>query len=79
MRDRLDGLLVLVLTLLLGGTGTLSRGAEGGLPAPAAHTDSSAEWEQLRVKLFGARPIDVSRSRVQLSVPLRDALPQRVR
>ena len=73
MRDRLNGLLALALTLLLGGASTWSRAAEGGLPAPAAHTDSSAEWEQLRGKLFGTRPIDTSRSRVQLIVPLRAA------
>jgi len=73
MRDRLNGLLALALTLLLGGASTWSRAAEGGLPAPAAHTDSSAEWEQLRGKLFGTRPIDTSRSRVQVIVPLRAA------
>jgi|EndMetStandDraft_4_1072995.scaffolds.fasta_scaffold196831_2 sulfur-oxidizing protein SoxY len=73
MRDRLNGLLALALTLLLGGASTWSRAAEGGLPAPAAHTDSSGEWEQLRGKLFGTRPIDTSRSRVQLIVPLRAA------
>src|SRR4029079_7465327 len=69
MPDRLNGLLALALTLLLGGASTWSRAAEGGLPAPAAHTDSSGEWEQLRGKLFGTRPIDTSRSRVQLIVP----------
>lgn len=73
MHDRRNGLMALVLTLVLGGTAALSRAAEGGLPAPAAHTDSSPEWEHLRAKLFGTRPIDVSRSRVQLSVPLRAA------
>jgi len=71
MRDPRTAVLALALTLLLGGAP--SRAAEGGLPAPAAHSDSSPEWEQLRAKLFGTRPIDTSRSRVQLNVPLRAA------
>src|SRR5215510_14983654 len=73
MRHPRTGLLALALTLLLGVASALSRAAEGGLPAPAAHSDSSPEWEQLRAKLFGTRPIDTSRRRVQLSVPLRAA------
>src|SRR5262252_2496928 len=73
MRDTHERLLALALTLLLAGAGALSRAAEGGLPAPAAHSDSSPQWEQLRTKLFGTRTIDVSRSRVQLNVPLRAA------
>ena len=73
MRDSHKHLLALALTLLLGGASAVSRAAEGGLPAPAAHSDSSPQWEQLRTKLFGTRPIDVSRSRVQLNVPLRAA------
>jgi sulfur-oxidizing protein SoxY len=47
--------------------------AVGGLPTRTAHTDSSPEWEGLRVKLFQARPIEVADSRVQLIVPLRAA------
>ena len=44
-----------------------------GLPAPAAHGDSSPEWEKLRVKLFAARPIDASPGTVQIVAPLRAA------
>jgi sulfur-oxidizing protein SoxY len=72
-RPTRKGFLALTLTLALSGMATVSRAAEGGLPAPAAHTDSSPEWEMLREKLFGTRPIDTSRSRVQLNVPLRAA------
>jgi sulfur-oxidizing protein SoxY len=73
MRNPHLGLLALALTLLLGAASSPSRAAVGGLPPPAAHSDSSPEWERLRAKLFGARPIDTSRSRVQLNVPLRAA------
>ena len=44
-----------------------------GLPAPAAHADSSPEWEKLRVKLFAARPIDATPGTVQIVAPLRAA------
>jgi sulfur-oxidizing protein SoxY len=47
--------------------------APGGLPAPAAHTDSSPEWESLRDKLFGARPVDATPGTVQIIAPLRAA------
>ena len=50
----------------------LAPAAVGGLPN-AAHGDSSPEWERLRGKLFGTRPIEAGNSRVQLIVPLRAA------
>ena len=50
-----------------------ARAAPGGLPAPAAHTDSSPEWESLRTKLFGSRPVDATPGTVQISAPLRAA------
>jgi sulfur-oxidizing protein SoxY len=50
-----------------------AHAAVGGLPAAAAHTDSSPEWENLRSKLFGTRPIVATPSQVQLIVPLRAA------
>ncbi len=56
----------------LGSTG-LAHAAVGGLPAPAAHADSSPEWDKLRAKLFGDRAIETAASRVQLIVPLRAA------
>lgn len=46
--------------------------APGGLPS-ATHSDSSPEWERLRDKLFGNRPIVAYPSQVQLVVPLRAA------
>jgi sulfur-oxidizing protein SoxY len=49
------------------------RAAPGGLPSNVAHTDSSPEWERLRGKLFGSRPIETTASKVQLLVPLRAA------
>jgi sulfur-oxidizing protein SoxY len=52
---------------------TAAHAAVGGLPAAAAHTDSSPEWENLRSKLFGTRPIVATPSQVQLIVPLRAA------
>lgn len=42
-----------------------------GLPAPAAHADSSPEWENLRQKLFQSRPIDATPGTVQIIAPLR--------
>jgi sulfur-oxidizing protein SoxY len=50
-----------------------ARAAIGGLPSNTGHADSSPEWEQLRGKLFGARPIDAGSGRVQLIAPLRAA------
>lgn len=47
--------------------------APGGLPPPAAHTDSSPEFERVRQQLFGTRPITATPSRVELVVPLRAA------
>jgi sulfur-oxidizing protein SoxY len=49
------------------------RAAPGGLPTNVGHADSSPEWERLREKLFGSRPIAADGSRVQLIVPLRAA------
>lgn len=45
--------------------------AVGGLPTKTAHGDSSPEWEQLRSKLFQARPIETADPKVQLIAPLR--------
>jgi len=50
-----------------------SLAAVGGLPTNTGHTDSSAEWENLRGKLFGSRNVDASSGRVQLIAPLRAA------
>jgi sulfur-oxidizing protein SoxY len=50
----------------------VARAAIGGLPS-ASHTDSSPEWEKLRAKLFGTRPITAGAGKVQLIVPLRAA------
>lgn len=64
---------VLVAGLLcLGAAGPVAA-AVGGLPTATAHTDSSPEWENLRSKLFQARPIETAASKVQLIVPLRAA------
>lgn len=52
--------------------GAPALAAIGGLPN-AAHGDSSPEWEKLREKLFGTRPIQAAPSQVQLLVPLRAA------
>ncbi len=46
--------------------------AIGGLPS-AAHGDSSPEWDHLRDKLFGDRPLVADGSVVQLIAPLRAA------
>ncbi len=65
--------------VLLGGAAALActvaapaSAAVGGLPS-AAHGDSSPEWEALRERLFGRRPIRTEQSQVQLLVPLRAA------
>lgn len=67
---------VLVMTrgaLALAVVTPLARAIPGGLPAPAGHTDSSPEWDNLRQKLFQSRPIDTTRSMVQVMAPLRAA------
>ena len=56
----------------LGSAPLWGRAAVGGLPS-AAHGDSSAEWELLRDKLFGGRPVGADGSTVQLIAPLRAA------
>jgi sulfur-oxidizing protein SoxY len=48
-----------------------ARAAIGGLPSNTGHADVSPEWELLRGRLFGARPIAASSGRVQLIAPLR--------
>jgi sulfur-oxidizing protein SoxY len=65
-RDLLKGLGALSLSATFGG----ARAAPGGLPS-AAHGDSSPEWERLRTKLFGQRPM--LGGAVQLIAPLRAA------
>ena len=50
-----------------------ARAAVGGLPTNTGHADTSPEWEQLRGKLYGSRPIDATSGRVQLVAPLRAA------
>jgi sulfur-oxidizing protein SoxY len=47
--------------------------APGGLPVDAADGDSSPQWDKLRVKLFGTRPIAALPSKVELIVPKRAA------
>lgn len=61
------------VALALGLSGPAVRAAEGGLPAPAAHSDTSPEWLRLRAKLFQARPIDAGSGTVQITAPLRAA------
>lgn len=51
-----------------------ARAAIGGLPSNTGHADVSPEWELLRGRLFGTRPIDAGSGRVvQLIAPLRAA------
>jgi len=50
-----------------------AHAAPGGLPAPAGHADSSPEWDNLREKLFQARPVDATPGTVQIIAPLRAA------
>jgi len=50
-----------------------ARAAIGGLPTNVGHADSSPEWELLRGRLYGSRPIDATSGRVQLVAPLRAA------
>jgi sulfur-oxidizing protein SoxY len=63
-----------VLTLLLVlAWPTRVHAAIGGLPTNVGHTDSSPEWEKLRIHLFGSKPIQATPSQVQIIVPLRAA------
>lgn len=48
------------------------QAAPGGLPA-ATHGDSSPEWDALRPKLFGDRPVLTGTGQVQVQAPLRAA------
>ena len=59
--------------LVLAAAGSSADAAPGGLPAPATHTDSSPEWENLREKLFQSRPVDTTPGTVQIIAPLRAA------
>lgn len=68
---RVLGLAAGVLTLVA--ATQLAHGAPGGLPAPAADADSSPEWENLREKLFQARPVDTTPGTVQIIAPRRAA------
>ena len=61
------------LCVLLAAAAPLVHAAPGGLPAAAAHADSSPEWETLREKLFQSRPIATTPGTVQIIVPLRAA------
>jgi sulfur-oxidizing protein SoxY len=48
--------------------------APGGLPSHVAHDDGSPEWDRLRERLFGTRPLVAGEaSQVRLQVPLRAA------
>ena len=50
------------------------RAAVGGLPTNTGHDDSSPEWELLRRRLYGERPLVAGEaSRIRLSAPLRAA------
>ena len=49
----------------------LARAAIGGLPSNTGHDDPSPQWDQLRDRLFGSRPVTVGADRVQLIAPLR--------
>jgi sulfur-oxidizing protein SoxY len=51
---------------------TTAAAAPGGLPS-AAHGDSSPEWDALRPRLFGDRPVLSGSGRVQVQAPLRAA------
>src|SRR5215470_11480301 len=62
-----------MVALLIGVIAPAAQAAVGGLPTAIGHADSSPEWERLRGKLFGTRPIDATSGRVQLLVPLRAA------
>ena len=45
-----------------------ARAAIGGLPSNTGHTDVSPEWELLRGRLFGARPIDATSGMIGFSL-----------
>jgi sulfur-oxidizing protein SoxY len=66
---RRDGLR-LIGGLALAGAGADVSAAVGGLPS-AEHKDSSPEWEKIRSRLFGDRPL--LDSAVRIMVPLRAA------
>ncbi|MBQ0944813.1 quinoprotein dehydrogenase-associated SoxYZ-like carrier [Ideonella sp. 4Y16] len=60
--------------LALAGLPLAATAAPGGLPAVIDHDGGSPEWDRLRAKLFGDRPIATGAdSAVQLVVPLRAA------
>lgn len=58
---------------LAAGAPSSAIAAPGGLPSDMRHTDSSPQWETVRQKLFGARPIVAAPSQVELYVPTRAA------
>jgi sulfur-oxidizing protein SoxY len=60
----------LIGALALAGAGGSVSAAVGGLPT-AEHKDSSPEWEKIRSRLFGDRPL--LDSAVRIMVPLRAA------
>ncbi len=67
------GLGLMARCMVLVAAAGLAHGAPGGLPAPAAHSDSSPEWETLRERLFQSRPVDATPGTVQVIAPLRAA------
>ena len=61
------------LAATLAGALPAARAAIGGLPQ-AAHGDSSPEWDKLRARLFGDRPLVAGdASQVRIEAPLRAA------
>lgn len=51
-----------------------ARAAPGGLPANAAHNDTSPQWDKARAQLYGRRTIDAGdASALELIIPLRAA------
>lgn len=67
-------LLVAAAMLPLVPVAPLAQAAPGGLPSVIDHDGSSPEWERLRQRLFGDRPLATgAASQVQLIVPLRAA------
>ena len=73
MKNLFAGLGSIACCLVLGAAAGLAQAAPGGLPAPAAHNDSSPEWETLRERLFQSRPVDATPGTVQIVAPLRAA------
>jgi len=60
--------------LALAGLPLATHAAPGGLPSVIDHDGGSPEWDKLRERLFGQRPIATGAdSQVQLVVPLRAA------